>query len=89
MDIKEWHLVFFLRNAGGNHPLLLLLIWKQSTWPMQLMFTLVPNTTHTMQPLDTAVYGPLRTHWQDVCHDYIQKHPVRVIVSMKFSPRHG
>jgi len=33
------------------------------------VFTLVPHTTHAMQPLDTAVYGPLKTHWQDACHE--------------------
>ena len=28
-----------------------------------IMFTLVPHTIHEMQPLDTAVYGLLKTHW--------------------------
>jgi len=27
------------------------------------------STTHAMQPLEMAVYGPLKTHWQDACHD--------------------
>ena len=26
-----------------------------------ILFTLVPHTTHEMQPLDTAVYAPLKT----------------------------
>ena len=47
-----------------------------------IMFMLVPHTTHAMQPLDTAVYGPLKTHWQDVCHEYLQEDPGRVITSI-------
>jgi len=38
-----------------------------------------------MQPLDTAVYGPLKTHWQDACHDYLQKNPGRVITKYVFN----
>jgi len=44
-----------------------------------IMFTLVPHTTLAMQPLDTVVYGSLKTHWQDVCHKYLQENPGRVI----------
>ena len=35
-----------------------------------ILFTLVPHTTHKMQPLDTAVFGPLKTSWQDVWDGY-------------------
>ena len=48
-------------------------------------FTLVPHTTHEMQPLDTAVYAPLKTHWQDACHHYLQSHPGKVITKYQFS----
>jgi len=50
-----------------------------------IMFTLVPHTTHKMQPLDTAVYGPMKTNWQGVCHDYIQSHPGKVITKYNFN----
>jgi len=39
-----------------------------------------------------AVYGPLKTCWQDVCHEYLQKHPGRVIMKYNFNevfPRVG
>ena len=49
------------------------------------MFTLGPHTTHETQPLDTAVYGPLKSNWKSVCHDYIQSHPGRVITKYQFS----
>ena len=50
-----------------------------------ILFTLVPHTTHEMQPLDIAVYAPLKTHWQDVCHRYLQSHPGTVITKYQFS----
>jgi len=50
-----------------------------------IMFPLVPHTTHALQPLDTAVYGPLKTHWQDVCHEYMQGNPGRVITKYQFN----
>ena len=50
-----------------------------------ILFTLVPHTTHKMQPLDTAVYVPLKTHWEDVSHHYLQSHPGKVITKYQFS----
>ena len=50
-----------------------------------IFFTLVPHTTHEMQPLDTVVYAPLKAHWQDVCHRYLQSHPGKVITKYQFS----
>ena len=49
------------------------------------MFTLAPNATHETQLLDTAVYGPLKSNRQSVCHDYIQSHPGKVIMKYQFS----
>ena len=42
--------------------------------------------------LDTAVYAPLKTNWQDVCHCYLQSHPGMVITKYQFSQlfqKHG
>ena len=50
-----------------------------------IMFTLIPHTTHAMQPLDTAVYGLLKTSWQDVCYNYIQSYPGQNISLVSFS----
>ena len=50
-----------------------------------ILFTLVPHITHKMQPLDTAVYAPLKTHWQYVCHHYLQSHPGKVITKYHFN----
>ena len=50
-----------------------------------ILFIFVPHTTHEMQPLDIAVYAPLKTHWQDVCHHYLQSHPGKVITKYQFN----
>ena len=53
--------------------------------PGYILFTPVPHTTHEMQPLDTVVYAPLKAHWQDVCHRYLQSYPGKVITKYQFS----
>ena len=50
-----------------------------------ILFTLVPHTTHEMQPLDTAVFGPLKIYWRDACHDFMQANPGKVISKYTFS----
>ena len=79
----------FLCHPGSNRPLLLLLDDHSSHYNIEsitlarqndmIIFTLVPHTTHKMQPLDTAVFGPLKNNWSEACHEYIQSHPGRVI----------
>ena len=85
----------FLSHAGSDRPLLLLMDGHSSHYNFEavtmaknngvILFTLVPHTTHEMQPLDTAVYAPLKAHWQDVCHRYLQSYPGKVITKYQFS----
>ena len=85
----------FLCHAGSGCPLLLLMDGHSSHYNLEavtmakengaILFTLVPHTTHEMQPLHTAVYAPLKTYWQDACHHYLQFHPGKVITKHQFS----
>ena len=50
-----------------------------------IMFCLPPYTTHACQPLDVSVYRSLKSHWTDVCHEYLQKHPARIVTKYDFS----
>ena len=36
---------------------------------------LPPNSTHVLQPLDVAVYGPLKAHWRKLLRDLLEKEP--------------
>ena len=92
---KGWFVKHFLQLVGSARPVLLLMNGHSSHCNLEavdlakkndvILFTLVPHTTHEMQPLDTAVYAPLKTHWQDVCHHYLQPHPGTVITKYQFS----
>jgi len=44
-----------------------------------IVFTLVPHTTHEMQPLDTAMFGPLKKSWNEECHEIVQSYPGKII----------
>ena len=46
-----------------------------------ILLCLPPHTTHESQPLDVGVFAPLKTQWSQVCHDFYQKNPGRVITS--------
>ena len=92
---KLWFSEHFLKHAVGDRPLLLLLDGHSSHYNPDtirlarqndvIIFTLVPHTTHEMQPLDTAVFGPLKTNWQNACHDFLHTNPSKVITKYSFS----
>ena len=72
-----------------RRPLLLLLDGHSSQFNLDavtmarendaIIYTRVPHTTHEMQPLDAEVFGPLKSTWQEACHNYVQSHPGRII----------
>ena len=92
---KGWFIKHFLNLVGSARPVLLLMDGHSSHYNLEavdlakkndvILFTLVPHTTHELQPLDTAVYAPLKTNWQDACHCYLQSHPGTVITKYQFS----
>ena len=49
-----------------------------------VVFCLPPHTTHECQPLDCSLFGPLKTHWRNVCHSFHQKFPSAVITKFNF-----
>ena len=40
---------------------------------------------HEYQPLDAAVFGPLKRNWQEACHNYVLKNPSKVVSKYAFS----
>ena len=54
-----------------------------------IIFTLPPNTTHFTQPLDKGVFGPFKTHWKWVCHDFQVSHSGRVVNQYNFCSLFG
>ena len=85
----------FLQFAVASRPLLLVLDGHSSHYQPELidyakehdvvMFCLPPHTTHESQPLDVSVFKPLKQHWQEACHKYMQSHPGKVVTKYQFS----
>lgn len=92
---KGWFSDHFLKHAVASRPILLLLDGHSSHYNPGairhakesdiVLFTLVPHTMHEMQPLDTSVFGPLKSNWHDACHKFTQDHPGRIITKYQFS----
>ena len=92
---QAWLSEHFLQHAVSARPLLLLLDGHSTHYQPQLlrlakendviMLCLPPHTTHEAQPLDCGVFGPLKAHWSQVCHAYLQQNPRRFITRFQFS----
>ncbi|XP_037292427.1 uncharacterized protein LOC119188654 [Manduca sexta] len=44
-----------------------------------VILSLAPHTTHKMQPMDVAVYGPLKTYFEREVNAFQKSHPGRII----------
>ena len=51
-----------------------------------IIFCLPPHTTQDSQPLDCTVFGSLKCHWTDVCHDFQQQNAGVTISKLNFPP---
>ena len=89
-----WLRDHFLANAVAARPLLLLLDGHSSHYEPAtinlakesdiVLFCLPLHTTHECQPLDCSLFGPLKTHWQQACHDFYCGNPGKVISKLNF-----
>ena len=89
-----WMTELFIPSIPSARPVLLLLDGHSSHFEPTtirlaaeqgiLIFALPPHLTHHLQPLDVSVFGPLKTYWSQVCHDYMQEHPGRVVTKYQF-----
>lgn len=79
---EAWLCEHFVQHAVSARPLLLLLDGHSTHYQPQLLriareldiiiLCLPPHTTHEAQPLDCGVFRPLKSHWANVCHLYLQ-----------------
>lgn len=91
----DWFFHHFLSYAPSCRPLLLLMDGHSSHFCPEMirmaaeekviLFILPPHTTQICQPLDKGVFSALKSNWKKVCHDFITKHPGRVITRYDFS----
>ena len=92
---RDWFNKHFLEYAPATRPLLLLLDGHSSHYEPNfireaaskgvIVFCLPPNTTHVCQPLDSTCFHSLKTHWGDVCSEYLSANPGKVVTIYQFS----
>ena len=90
-----WFVRHFLHYAPPVRPLLLLMdghsshycpsTIKSAAKEKVILFTLPPNTTHLTQPLDKALFGPLKVFWRETCHHFIVNNPGSRVTKHNFS----
>lgn len=88
-DYVQNHLIKFLPNRNADEHVLLLYDGHNSHISVPLiefalenkivLFVLPPHTSHILQPLDVAVFKPLKTHFHNECHKLMRKTPGEVI----------
>lgn len=54
-----------------------------------IVFVLPPNTTHLTLPLDKGCFGPLKSVWKKVTHEFYTHNPGRVVSRYDFSSLFG
>ena len=50
-----------------------------------IIYTLLPNATHILQPADLAVFKPLKTTWKVTVRNYQKDHPNAVVTRASFA----
>ena len=49
------------------------------------VIALPPHTTHQAQPLDVSFFKSLKSHWSNVCHEYMSENVGHVVTKFQFS----
>ena len=90
-----WFHKLFLMSVPKVRPLLLIMDGHSSHYSPDfiriaakeqiLIFVLPLHTTHLTQPLDKGCFGPLKTAWKAVCHEFFCKNPGRAVTRFDFS----
>ena len=94
----KWFLRHFLQYIPSSRPILLVMDGHSSHYCPEtiklaaenqiLLFALPPNSTHTTQPLDRACFSPLKSAWQQECHEFCVKNKAQPGPRRKPLPPH-
>ena len=85
----------FLQHAVPGKPLLLLLDGHSTHYSPHIItkamekdviiLCLPPHSSQDTQPLDVAVYGPLKQHWSRECHEWMANNPHKLMGKVHFN----
>ncbi|XP_045169801.2 uncharacterized protein LOC123532438 [Mercenaria mercenaria] len=85
---EHWFLDVFLKCCGPDRPQLLILDGHSSHETLAFLqcamenihlLALPPHTTHYLQPLDRAVFGPLNREYNKACSSFLQENALHQI----------
>ena len=92
---RHWLKDHFLKYTVSGQPLLFLQDGHSSHYEPRsveiakeeeiIHFCLPPHTTQDSQPLDCTMFGPLKCHWSEICHQHQQCNSGVVISKLNFS----
>ena len=96
-ETYEVFLDHFNKYASQDRPVVLLVDSVSSHISMSafenakkngiLLYRIIPNATHLMQPLDKGVFGPLKQRWYQVVRAHSREHPGIAIGKETFSEK--
>ena len=102
MDTELFELWFkhhFLTHVPSCRPILLMMdghsthfqpsVVRMAAKEDVILFCLPPHSTHLTQPLDKGCFGPLKSAWKQVCHEYLTRNPGKVVTRYQFSELFG
>lgn len=52
-----------------------------------IVIALLANSTHTLQPCDVSVFGPLKKNWRKVVHEWKFEHPIDIKLDKATFPK--
>ena len=91
---EKWFNDVFLEFCGSERPQLLILDGHSSHESLAILMrameegihilALPPHTTHYLQPLDRAVFGPLNRTYNELCSEFLQESPLHQINKWTF-----
>lgn len=91
---EAWFRDVFLKNCGPERPQLLILDGHSSHETLTLvemaveqnihLICLPPHTTHALQALDRAVFGPFNKAYNRICSEFLSSSPVNQVTKWSF-----
>ncbi|XP_022342950.2 uncharacterized protein LOC111136409 [Crassostrea virginica] len=91
---EKWFKNVFLKECGPERPQLLILDGHSSHESLAILecalannvqiLSLPPHTTHILQPLDRAVFGPFSAAYNAACSEFMSENPLNMVNKWSF-----
>lgn len=98
LSLNIWPIFFYkwLQDQGCTFPVIVFVDGHKShlTYHLSLfcsqngiiLIALPPNCTHIMQPLDVALFGPVKKEWSTAVHEWRLRNGLQTLTKYNFGP---